>query len=101
MDNDKEGKGTLTYVNGDKIVGSFMHGQAHGNVEYKFANGKSRYAVYCRGSRSHWFDKALEKAHAKALRAMQWLEASAREEALLRELDTNTRLIKAPVINKK
>lgn len=54
MDDEKEGEGVATYVNGDSIEGNFVRGQPHGVLLYRFANGKQKYATYVRGQRVDW-----------------------------------------------
>jgi hypothetical protein len=100
-DNEKHGSGILTYVNGDKLEGLFYHGQPHGLVQYQFFNGRTRYADYVRGERKNWMDIALERAREKAARLFKQLNSRAADEALLRELDSNTRLIKPPSKSKR
>jgi hypothetical protein len=54
VDDEKEGQGVATYVNGDSIEGNFTRGQPHGVLLYHFSNGSERYATYLRGQRVEW-----------------------------------------------
>ena len=59
MENEKEGPGTLYFVNSDSITGHFVHGQPHGLMKVVFsAKGRVRYAEYVRGVRVAWVKKS-------------------------------------------
>jgi hypothetical protein len=66
--NERNGYGTLTYVNGDTIEGHFEHGQPHGVHVYLFHSTakknrkgitvvKKRGARFVRGERIEWIDE--------------------------------------------
>lgn len=67
VENVKEGLGTLYFVNGDSITGTFVHGQPHGVFKVIFsAKGRVRYATYERGTRVQWIKgdpKLIEKTN--------------------------------------
>ena len=66
-DNEKYGHGKLTYVNGDTIMGPFVHGQPHGLVEFRInKTARVRFAEYERGTRVRWVKKNKNTAKAIA-----------------------------------
>lgn len=54
--NCRQGYGISIYTNGDQLLGEFIHGMPHGIVVYKFRSGRSRLAMFDRGSRVRWID---------------------------------------------
>jgi hypothetical protein len=70
---EKEGQGKATYVNGDSIEGEFHRGQPHGILLYRFANGKEKYATFVRGQRVEW----TSDVEIKMKKALVWLDDAA------------------------
>lgn len=94
VENIREGKGKLVYVNGDTIEGNFKGGLPDGVVTYTFAEQefenryikvvkKKRLAIYERGSRVKWIKKKDEIKY----KAMNMFEEEGGERALLRRLE--------------
>jgi hypothetical protein len=53
QNDNKHGKGTLTYSNGDKYEGMFENGKRHGKGTYTFKNGGRRDGIYNNDRRVH------------------------------------------------
>ena len=62
--NDKRhGKGMLTLLNGDRLLGAFRQGLLDGLVKYVTAKGDTKYAQYKHGHRQMWLHgKDLQRA---------------------------------------
>lgn len=66
VENQKHGRGVMTYFNGDKIDGPFVQGQPHGQCIYVFATtNKIRNALYVRGERIKFVDETLDEIKRK------------------------------------
>jgi len=90
-ENIREGKGIITYVNGDKVEGDMVKGQLHGTCQYHFAGGgdrvpRMRYALYTRGTRIEFMDQKVQAAKDKILKTMMWM---AREEEVRKVMEEN------------
>lgn len=63
VENVRHGDGHLLYENGDRVIGPFVQGFAHGIVKYRFAgSGKDRFAAFDHGTRKRWLSEAEEDA---------------------------------------
>ena len=90
-ENTRYGEGIITYVNGDKVEGTFVKGQPHGVCQYHFAGTdekkpRMRYAEYCRGERVKFMDQALQAAKDRVLRTMKWM---AHEQEVAKVMEEN------------
>lgn len=53
--NVRHGHGEMLYENGNRVIGSFVKGFAHGIARYRFpGTGKVRFAEFVRGERRRW-----------------------------------------------
>lgn len=68
--NDKRhGKGMLTLMNGDRLLGNFRQGYIDGFVKYVTTQGETKYGQYTNGQRQSWL-------HGKQLQAVLGKEAA-------------------------
>ena len=89
-DNERNGKGIVTYVNGDKIEGNFVRGHPHGVCQYHFSGTcgrepRMRFAEYVNGTRTRWLDQAIQLAKDKIARTLVWMEHEEEIARVLRE----------------
>ena len=58
--NKRQGYGISVFMNGDQLLGEFIDGQPQGIVVFKFATGKSKMALYEKGTRLRWLEGTAE-----------------------------------------
>uniref|UniRef100_K3X194 Uncharacterized protein n=1 Tax=Globisporangium ultimum (strain ATCC 200006 / CBS 805.95 / DAOM BR144) TaxID=431595 RepID=K3X194_GLOUD len=89
LENVRHGDGHVLYANGDRVLGPFVKGFAHGVVEYRFAGGgKSRFAEFHHGARARWLTEAEEDAIRAQVREREQAQETetSRQKSIIRAL---------------
>jgi len=77
----RQGKGKITYINGDILEGSFVNGQPNGNVRVVFAaTKKKQWAEYRHGTRIQWLENEIFETSSKISTWLSRLQAQIAEE---------------------